>query len=209
VILTASAQPASTGPRRRSSRSPAPSSRRSTAPNSSSSCATERAPGDRDDRRLLRAPDDQAFLGQHPATVDPDTCTRPIREPRCASLRWDRSVPPQAPEQLDDRLPLPAQQAVQRVPAGRAVLQPPGLAAPGRHFQAVFFRDYEPKIEVAGDYRWQRIVVGQQAGALDFAHDDREARKSFGQGFVAAVQAARSARFERGTGGVRPEHRGA
>lgn len=74
-------------------------------------------------------------------------------------------------------------------------------------FQAVFFRDYEPKIVVADAYWWQSIVVDQRTGALDFAHDDHQARKSFGQGLVDAVQAARSARFERGAGGVRPSPR--
>jgi hypothetical protein len=38
-------------------------------------------------------------------------------------------------------------------------------------------------------------------GALDFPHDDHQARKSFGPGLVEAVRAARSARFEHGTGG--------
>jgi hypothetical protein len=74
-------------------------------------------------------------------------------------------------------------------------------------FQAVFFRDYEPKIVVADEYWWQSIVVDSRTGALDFAHDDHQARKSFGQGLVDAVQAARSARFERGTEGVRPSLR--
>ena len=81
----------------------------------------------------------------------------------------------------------------------------PGLAQ--NAFQAVFFRDYDPKIVVADKYWWQSIVVDNQTGALDFAHDDYQARKSFGQGLVGAVQAARSARFERGTGGVRPSPR--
>jgi hypothetical protein len=74
-------------------------------------------------------------------------------------------------------------------------------------FQAAFFRDYEPKIVVADDYWWQSIVVDPQTGALDFAHDDHQARKSFGKGLVDAVQAARSARFEHGTEGVRPSLR--
>jgi hypothetical protein len=42
---------------------------------------------------------------------------------------------------------------------------------------------------------------------LDFVHDDHEARKSFGQGLVDAAQAARSARFECGTEGLRTSDR--
>ena len=68
----------------------------------------------------------------------------------------------------------------------------------------MFFRDYEPRIVIADAYWWQSIVVDSRTGALDFAHDDHQARKSFGQGLVGAVQAARSARLERGTEGVRP-----
>jgi hypothetical protein len=68
-------------------------------------------------------------------------------------------------------------------------------------FQAVFFRDYEPKIEVAGEYWWQYITVDEQTGALDFPFDDQQARKAFGQGLVDAVRAARSARFEHGASG--------
>jgi hypothetical protein len=60
------------------------------------------------------------------------------------------------------------------------------------------------KIAFGDECWWQTIAVDNHTGALDFLHDDREARKSFGQGFVDAVQAARSARFERGSGGVRP-----
>lgn len=74
-------------------------------------------------------------------------------------------------------------------------------------FQAVFFRDYDPKIMVADAYWWQAIAVDSRTGALDFVHDDHQARKSFGPGLVRAVQAARSARFERGTEGVRPSPR--
>ena len=74
-------------------------------------------------------------------------------------------------------------------------------------FQAVFFRDYEPKIAFLDNYWRQSIVIDHQTGGLDFDHDDHQARKSFGQGLVDAVQAARSARFERGTEGVRPSDR--
>lgn len=81
----------------------------------------------------------------------------------------------------------------------------PDLAA--NAFQAVFFRDYEPKIQVVDDYWWQYISVDPHTGALNFMHDDYEARKSFGQGLIDAVQASRSARFEHGTEGVRPSGR--
>ena len=81
----------------------------------------------------------------------------------------------------------------------------PDLA--GNEFKAAFFRDYEPKIEVADAYWMQSLVVDQRTGALDFTHDDHEARKSFGEGLVSAVQAARSARFEHGTEGLRPSDR--
>jgi hypothetical protein len=92
------------------------------------------------------------------------------------------------------------------VPAYRAYHQfTPGL--PDKHFQAVFFRDYEPKIVVADDYWWPQIEIDSHTGALNFPHDDYQARKSFGQGLVDAVEAARSARFEHGTGGVRPSGR--
>jgi hypothetical protein len=75
---------------------------------------------------------------------------------------------------------------------------------PDKEFMAAFFQDYEPYIVVADNYWWQYITVNPQTGALDFSHDDLQARKSFGQGYVDAVQAARSARFERHSGGVRP-----
>jgi hypothetical protein len=70
----------------------------------------------------------------------------------------------------------------------------------------VFFRDHEPKIAQVDDYWWPQIEIDSRTGALDFPHDDYQARKSFGQGLVDAVQAARSARFEHG-GGVRPSDR--
>jgi hypothetical protein len=37
-----------------------------------------------------------AFRGQHPQHGGSDTCTRPSRDPRCASLRCDRSMSPHA-----------------------------------------------------------------------------------------------------------------
>jgi hypothetical protein len=60
---------------------------------------------------------------------------------------------------------------------------------------------------VADDYWWPQIEIDSRAGALNFPHDDYQARKSFGQGLIGAVQAARSARFEHGTEGVRPTDR--
>jgi hypothetical protein len=48
--------------------------------------------------------------------------------------------------------------------------------------------------------RAQQITVDEQLGHLQFPHDERAARKSFGQGLVEAVAAARSARFEHGAG---------
>lgn len=71
----------------------------------------------------------------------------------------------------------------------------------------MFFRDYEPKIAELDDYWWPQIEVDSRIGALDFLQDDFQARKSFGQGLVDAVRAARSARFKRGTEGVRPPAR--
>jgi hypothetical protein len=67
-------------------------------------------------------------------------------------------------------------------------------------FLAVFFCDYDPKIQVVDAYWAQQITVDEQLGHLQFPHDERAARKSFGQGLVEAVAAARSARFEHGAG---------
>lgn len=72
---------------------------------------------------------------------------------------------------------------------------------PWNAFHAVFFRDYDPKIQVADGYWWQQITVDEHTGMLEFPHDERAARKSFGRGLVDAVQAARSARFEHGASG--------
>jgi hypothetical protein len=47
----------------------------------------------RPDRRPSRARPSAASTRR---AVDSDTCTRPSREPRCASLRWGRSLSPQA-----------------------------------------------------------------------------------------------------------------
>jgi hypothetical protein len=67
-------------------------------------------------------------------------------------------------------------------------------------FLAVFFRDYDPKIQVADAYWWQQITVNEQAGMLRFPHNERAVVASFGRGLVQAVGAARSARFEHGAG---------
>ncbi len=65
--------------------------------------------------------------------------------------------------------------------------------------RVAFFRGQEPKIAFADILCWQFVVVDRRPGALDFARDDYEACKSIGQGLAEVVQAARSARFERGT----------
>jgi len=75
----------------------------------------------------------------------------------------------------------------------------PGSAP--NEFLAVFFRDYDPKIQVADAYWWTAITVDEQTGMLQFPHDERAAGKSFGRGLVEAVEAARSARFEHGEQG--------
>jgi hypothetical protein len=72
----------------------------------------------------------------------------------------------------------------------------PGL--PSNSFQAAFFRDYDTKLVTADAYWVQHIEVNPETGAPEFQHDERGLRKSFGQGLVDAVAAARSARFEHG-----------
>jgi hypothetical protein len=69
---------------------------------------------------------------------------------------------------------------------------------PANSFTAVFFTDHGSKLTVADAYWFQQVVTNPETGALQFPHDDREARESFGQGLVDAVAAARSARFEHG-----------
>jgi hypothetical protein len=66
---------------------------------------------------------------------------------------------------------------------------------PSNELAAVFFRDYEPKIEALDAYWWQGVTANHH-GQLEFPHDQRAAGKSFGRGLVAAVSAALSARFE-------------
>ncbi|MGH3772981.1 MAG: hypothetical protein ACRDRW_16580 [Pseudonocardiaceae bacterium] len=47
-------------------------------------------------------------------------------------------------------------------------------------FMAVFFIDYDPIIKVADDYWFSKVVCNERTGVLEFPHDDRAARKSFG-----------------------------
>jgi hypothetical protein len=83
------------------------------------------------------------------------------------------------------------------VPANRIYNQlSPNL--PPNGFTAVFFTGYGSKLTAADAYWFQQAVANPETGALEFPHDDRAARKSFGQGLVDAVTAARSARFEHG-----------
>lgn len=69
---------------------------------------------------------------------------------------------------------------------------------PSKHFTAAFFQDYEPMLVTADEYWFQCAEMDERTGVLLFVHDERGLRKSFGQGLVDAVQAARSARFEHG-----------
>lgn len=68
-------------------------------------------------------------------------------------------------------------------------------------FTAAFFHDYGPKLTTADAWWYERTIPNSETGALEFTHDDRGLRKSFGQGLVDAVTAARSARFEHGERG--------
>jgi hypothetical protein len=64
-------------------------------------------------------------------------------------------------------------------------------------FQAAFFLDYGPRLQVADEYWFQSVKPREDDGALIWTHaDDRALGKSFGKGFVAAISAARSARFK-------------
>jgi hypothetical protein len=75
------------------------------------------------------------------------------------------------------------------------------LVAPGlspNSFMAAFFTDYGPMVNIADIYWFQYVELNQRTGALEFSHDERAAHNSFGRGFVEAVRAARSARFEHG-----------
>lgn len=63
-------------------------------------------------------------------------------------------------------------------------------------YMAVFFTDSGPIVNVADGYWFSGAVMNERTGALEFPHNERAARKSFGPGLVDAVTAARSARFE-------------
>ncbi|MEU7831328.1 hypothetical protein [Nonomuraea sp. NPDC049129] len=75
----------------------------------------------------------------------------------------------------------------------------PGLPSDG--FMAAFFHDYGPMLTVADQYWFQTVALNENTGVLEFTHDARGLVKSFGQGLVDAVTAARSARFEHGESG--------
>jgi hypothetical protein len=83
------------------------------------------------------------------------------------------------------------------VPAHRLYHQfTPNLEADS--FTAAFFRDHGPMLFTADEYWFQLVELNPETGVFEFTHDDRGLRKSFGQGLVDAVKAARSARFEHG-----------
>jgi len=65
-------------------------------------------------------------------------------------------------------------------------------------FTAAFFRDYSTRLVVADHYWFQHVVIREVDGALILMGDDRCVRNSLGGGFLEAVTAARSARFEHG-----------
>jgi hypothetical protein len=68
-------------------------------------------------------------------------------------------------------------------------------------FMAAFFHDWGAMLTVADGYWFQSVQVDEDTGVLKWAKDERGLRKSFGQGLVDAVVAARSARFEHGESG--------
>ncbi len=65
-------------------------------------------------------------------------------------------------------------------------------------FTAAFFADYGPLLNTADGYWLAQAELNEETGALEFPHDARAMRKAFGQGFIDAMEAARSARFEHG-----------
>lgn len=71
-------------------------------------------------------------------------------------------------------------------------------------FIAAFFTDYGNLVQTADNYWLVKAVINRQTGAMEFPGGDRAARKSFGRRLVAAVKAARSARFEHGEQPDRP-----
>lgn len=64
--------------------------------------------------------------------------------------------------------------------------------------QAVFFQDYDPFLRIADEYWLAQLEFDENNGHMYFPHDDRAAEKSFGNKYVEAIHAARSARFEFG-----------
>lgn len=72
---------------------------------------------------------------------------------------------------------------------------------PPNSFTAAFFLDYGPQIEVADQYWFQLVDNRPSDGALIFTGDDRSIGKALGRGFLDAITAARSARFEHGETG--------
>jgi hypothetical protein len=75
----------------------------------------------------------------------------------------------------------------------------PGLEP--KHFTAAFFQDYGRLLTTADGYWFAKAQLNERTGAMEFSDDERSLRKSFGDGLVAAVDAARSARFEHGERG--------
>jgi hypothetical protein len=74
-------------------------------------------------------------------------------------------------------------------------------------FMTVFFIDYGPIIKDADEYWFAQVEPDARTGVLYFPHDERAAGKSFGRGLVAAVNAARQARFEHGESPRPPQQR--
>lgn len=69
-------------------------------------------------------------------------------------------------------------------------------------FMAAFFRDYGTLLTDADAWWFDKAVCNESTGALEFHGDERDMRGSFGRGLVAAVNAARQARFEWGERGA-------
>jgi hypothetical protein len=70
----------------------------------------------------------------------------------------------------------------------------PDLPTNSRH--AAFFSATPPFVTIADEYWFQSVELDEKTGYLNFTHDERGRRKSFGRALVAAVEAARGARFE-------------
>lgn len=69
---------------------------------------------------------------------------------------------------------------------------------PADAFCVLFFRAYSSRIAIVDDYWAQSISIDENTGAMTFSpNDDRIVRNRFGPQLVAAVNAARSARFDR------------